>query len=85
MGFTIKGNPTKRAPDPRDSARFTGFFHTSAESTSQTLSTPARRSGNANRWGAEPKPNTKPSLIRKFRFIVEIKNQIQFLAVVFFK
>jgi hypothetical protein len=24
-----------------DSARFTGFFHTSAESTSQTLSTPA--------------------------------------------
>jgi hypothetical protein len=41
--------------------------------------------GNANRWGAEPKPNTKPSLIRKFRFIVEIKNQIQFLAVVFFK
>jgi hypothetical protein len=35
------GYPTKRAPDVWDSARFTGFFHTSAESTSQTLSTPA--------------------------------------------
>jgi hypothetical protein len=41
--------------------------------------------GNANRWLAEQRANTKPSLNRKVGLEVGSKIQIQFLAVAFFK
>jgi len=39
--FQVKSGLTKHAPDAGDSAVFFGFFYVSAESISQTESTPA--------------------------------------------
>jgi len=68
-----KSGLTKRAPDVWDSAAFSSIFLASSFSCFQALSTPAHTQVTQTVGGQSQKPNTKPSLIRKFCFIVEFR------------
>jgi len=64
---------TKRAPDAGDSAAISSSFLRLIIFLAGRLRRPRPSAGNANRWGAGRRANAKPSLIRKFRFIVEFR------------
>jgi hypothetical protein len=53
----------KRSPDAGDSAAFSGFFYTSAESRSQAESTLRPSAGNAHRWAMSMQSSRRTLLI----------------------
>ncbi len=76
----IKSKPTKRAPDAGDSGVIPSIFLRLIIFPVGRRSAARPSAGNANRWGAGRRANTKPSLICKFRFMFGSEIQIHFFS-----
>ena len=82
----IKNGLTKRAPDAGESGAIPSSFLRLSFFPVGRRSAARPSAGNANRWLAGQRAKAKPSLNRKFRFIVEFgKNKFSFLAAAFFQ
>ena len=73
---TKQKRPTKRALDGWDSAAFSGFSYTQAESCSRSFIHARPPASNANRWATQEQ-NAKLSLIRQFGLRVGSENSNQ--------